>query len=50
MKKDEILIFGGSDINIEDSKETYIQDTSCYAIRKTKPLKKPHVFITPPFK
>jgi N-acetylneuraminic acid mutarotase len=44
-----ILIFGGSDASIEDSKYSYVFNTEDYKLEKTFPLKKAHVFVSAPF-
>ena len=49
IKSNKILIFGGSDASIEDSKQSYLFDTEAYTIQKTPPLKKAHVFVAAPF-
>ncbi len=45
-----ILIFGGSDVNIEDTMNTFILDTSNNDMKKISNLTKPQVFIHAPFK
>jgi hypothetical protein len=45
----KILIFGGSDASIEDSKNSYIFHTDDYKLEKTSSLKKAHVFVSAPF-
>ena len=44
-----ILIFGGSEASIEDSKNSYIFNAEDFSIEKTAPLKKAHVFVAAPF-
>jgi hypothetical protein len=44
-----ILIFGGSDASIEDSKHSYVFNTDDYKLEKTSSLKKAHVFVSAPF-
>jgi hypothetical protein len=44
-----ILIFGGSDANIEDSRQSYLFDSETLKLVKTGPLKKPHVFVSGSF-
>lgn len=45
----KILIFGGSDIHIDDSKNSYIFTPHDLKITKTVNLKKPQVFVNLPF-
>ena len=45
----KVLVFGGSDINVEDSKESYVFNAENYCIEKCANLKKAHVFVTSPF-
>ena len=45
----KILIFGGSDASIEDSKQSYVFDVEGFKLEKTSPLKKPHVFVSASF-
>lgn len=47
--EDKILVFGGSDLQIEDSKNSYVFTPSNLRITKTGPLKKPQVFVNSPF-
>lgn len=49
LKKDEIIIFGGSDVNVEDSKDTYVFKSNDCKLEKVDDLKKPHVFVSAPF-
>jgi hypothetical protein len=44
-----ILVFGGSDASIEDSKHSYVFHTEDYMLEKTSSLKKAHVFVSAPF-
>ena len=45
----KLLIFGGSDATIEDSSNSYIFNVETRVMEKTAPLKKAHVFVSPPF-
>ena len=45
----KILIFGGSEASIEDSRNSYIFNTEDFNLEKTGPLKKAHVFVAAPF-
>lgn len=49
LKRNEIIIFGGSDVNVEDSKDTYIFKAKECKLVKVDDLKKPHVFVSAPF-
>ncbi len=49
IKPNKILVFGGSDVNVEDSKDCYIFDSEDYNLEKINSLKKAHVFVTSPF-
>lgn len=49
IKSGKILIFGGSDASIEDSRQSYIFDTESFKLEKTNPLRKPHVFVSASF-
>lgn len=44
-----ILIFGGSDANIEDSKQSYLFHCESFRLEKASQLKKPHVFVSASF-
>jgi hypothetical protein len=44
-----ILVLGGSDASIEDSKHSYVFHTEDYMLEKTSSLKKAHVFVSAPF-
>lgn len=44
-----ILIFGGSDANIEDSGQSYLFDCESFKLERTNALKKPHVFVSASF-
>ena len=48
IKPDCLLIFGGSDLNIEDSKNSFIFTPSDLRIEKIDNLKKPQVFVNCP--
>lgn len=49
IQKGEIIIFGGSDVNVEDSKDSFILRTDENKLVKSGDLKKPHVFVSAPF-
>lgn len=44
-----ILIFGGSDANIEDSGQSYLFDCETFKLERCNALKKPHVFVSASF-
>lgn len=44
-----ILVFGGSDVSVEDCSHSYSFTASDMRMVKTAPLKKPQVFVNPPF-
>jgi hypothetical protein len=46
---DRILVFGGSDLQIEDSKQSYVFTPSELKMVKTQPLKKAQVFVNAPY-
>ncbi len=49
VKVGKILIFGGSDVAIEDSNNAYLFDIQDYSLKKIDSLKKAHVFVANPF-
>lgn len=49
LRKNEIIIFGGSDVNVEDSSDTYIFKAREGELVKAADLIKPHVFVSAPF-
>lgn len=49
IRRGEIIIFGGSDINVEDSKYSFIAQIDKKQIMRGSDLKKPHVFVSSPF-
>ena len=49
LKKNEIIIFGGSDVNVEDSRDTYVFKAKECQLVKVDDLRKPHVFVSAPF-
>ena len=49
IQKGEIIVFGGSDVNVEDSKDSFILQTDENKLVKSGDLKKPHVFVSAPF-
>lgn len=49
IRKGEIIVFGGSDINVEDSRHSFIIKFDENKIEKGCDLKKPHVFVSTPF-
>lgn len=49
INRGEIIIFGGSDVNVEDSKDSFILKTDENKLVKSGDLKKPHVFVSSPF-
>lgn len=49
IKPGVILIFGGSDANIEDSKHSYLFSCDTFRLEKASQLRKPHVFVAASF-
>lgn len=49
IQKGEIIVFGGSDVNVEDSKDSFVLQTDENKLVKSGDLKKPHVFVSAPF-
>ena len=49
VQRGEIIVFGGSDVNVEDSKESFILKADEVKLVKSGDLKKPHVFVSAPF-
>lgn len=45
----KLIIFGGSDINVEDTSSCYEFDSETYSIKKIADLVIPHVFVNYPF-
>lgn len=45
----KLIIFGGSDINVEDSYNCFKFDTENYKMEKVASLEKAHVFVNIPF-
>jgi hypothetical protein len=45
----KILIFGGSDVTIRDTKSCYIFDSVDQSLEKIEDLEKPQVFVSSPF-
>lgn len=45
----KILIFGGSDVTIRDTKTTYLFDAVDHSLEKIADLEKPQVFVSSPF-
>ena len=49
IRRGEIIVFGGSDVNVEDSKESFILKPEENRLEKSGDLQKPHVFVSSPF-
>ena len=49
VRSNQIIVFGGSDHDVKDSKECYVFDCESFEIRKIGGLRKPNVFVFVPF-
>jgi len=49
ISENELLVFGGSDITINDSSASYVFNSADYSLEKIGDLKRAQVFVAPPF-
>ena len=45
----KLIVFGGSDINVDDTSNCYEFDSDTYEIKQISPLQVSHVFVNYPF-